>query len=221
MLKITLCHNGQKDELLVPEQMSIYDILKEKDLVAMPFDTVILDGKEITFKDLDKNVIELGFTDRDALNLSLNENPPWVTGNEETSFYAVQDPSPRVLIVGCACVIFSAFTPDQLRGLQCILPEALTVRDAQGAPVFAISLDPASPGSLTKDGAVFSAHPSSRGNATITILIDPKVEDPYQKVCESLGPALLRLMDLEESLKARLPEVEDIRDRLDNAISLG
>ena len=108
MLKITLCHKGKKEDLLVPEQMSIYDILKEKDLVAMPFDTVILDGKEIAFKDLDKNVIELGFADRDVLNLSLNENPPWVTGNEETSFYAVQDPSPRVLIVGCACVIFSA-----------------------------------------------------------------------------------------------------------------
>lgn len=219
MLKITLCHKGKKEVLLVPETKTINEILKEKDLVALPFDSVVLDGIAIPFKDLDKNVIELGFSDRDALNLSLNENPPWVNGSDDPFAFPAEQFS-RVLVVGCACVIFSAFTPDELRDLQRFLPDALTARDAQGA-VFAISLDPSSPGSLTKDGAVFSAHPSSRGKATITILIDPEVDDPYQKVCESLGPALLRLMDLEKSLKARLPEMEEIQVRLNDAITLG
>ncbi len=86
------------------------------------------------------------------------------------------------------------------------MPEALTMRDESGDPVFAIALDEKSPGSLTKYGAVFSKKATKQGNATITIIIDPDCDDTEEAVRETIGSAIVKLVDMEEYLMTKMSE---------------
>lgn len=56
-------------------------------------------------------------------------------------------------------------------------------------------------------------------NPTITILIDPDCDDPEEAVRNSLGPAILNLVDMEESLTTRYHELQERKDLLNLHIS--
>ncbi len=117
---------------------------------------------------------------------------------------------PTVLIAGAACIVFSCFTPDEIRLFKTFRPEALQMKDADTKePVFTMDLDEdGGPGSIKEDGAVFSEVSSADGKATITVLIDPSAKNRTELVEEKIGGALKRLMYLQEMLKKQLPEVK-------------
>ena len=219
MVKITLNNKGKKVSLLVPEQKPIKDVLKELEVDVTPFDSVTLHGKKLSPDDLDKNILDLGLGDQTDMDLVIADDVPWVTDDNPAAGGSVVYP-PKAKIIGCACIIASAFTVDELRDFQRYMPEALTKRDEKGEPIFAISLDETSPGSLNKYGATFSRKATKAGNATITNLLDPECDDMEDMVRDQLGSAILRLVDMEEYLMKKFSELHGRKEMLDLHISV-
>lgn len=182
MVKLTLKHDDCQERLLVPEQRSIREILAEAHIPFSADDSILMNGRRLQPKDLDKNILDMDLLSAGDLLLEVVADLPWKT---EVSSPFDSDPEieassvcqPKVHIIGCACVVFSAFTPDQLSDFQRYMPEALTLRDDRGEPVFAMALEEKSPGSLNEYGAVFSGKAAASGNATTVM--------PYKLVCGS------------------------------------
>ena len=93
------------------------------------------------------------------------------------------------------------------------------MQDEHGDPIFAISLDETSPGSLNDYGAVFSTKTNKHGHATITIVIDPECEDTEKLVRESLGSSILRLIRMEQHLLMKQPELNEKKSLLADHIT--
>ena len=110
----------------------------------------------------------------------------------------------KVIVMGCACVVISSLEPEQIERYDKFAPEALTMDG------FTISLDEEQPGCLNSDGATYSKTKSADGKATITILLDPAVEDKGELVQEKIGPMLLKLDELEKQI---LERNDDFREK--------
>jgi len=219
MIKITLKYGEKEKKLLAPEMQSVSDFLKDAAVDFSGGDGVIVSDRLLSGDELNKSFIELGLTESE-LTVKIEYDLPWVNVNpEEIPQGSVVYP-PKAQIIGCACNIFSAFSPDELRDFQHYLPEALVKRDAKGDPVFAISLDEKSPGSLNEYGAVFSTKTTKSGNAVITILIDPECDDPEEAVRETLGKGIINLVEQEEYLMTRNKDLEEKKSLLNEYISL-
>ena len=96
----------------------------------------------------------------------------------------------KVMIIGCACIIISSLTPEDIDRVRLYEPKALTLtRD--GEPCFSIDIGPG-PGSITGSNAVYSRATAAGGKATITILLDPEMEDMTIAVSDKIGPSLLK-----------------------------
>lgn len=219
MIKVTLKYAGNEKKVLAPEMQKIRDLLKEAGIDFSEDDRVIIGGRQLSGDEIDQNFIELGLAESSELALQIEYDLPWESesSNEVPAGSVVYPPKAR--IIGCACIIFSVFTPDELRDFQRYLPEALVKRDEKGEPVFAISLDESSAGSLNQYGAVFSRKAVKSGEATITILIDPDCDDPEEAVRASIGSAILSLVDMEEYLMTRRHELEERKELLNLHIS--
>ena len=220
MIKITLKYGENEKKMLVPEQKKVIEFLKEAEIKFSAEDGVFINEELLSGEDINKNLLELGYGDSSEPTIKIEYDLPWETGYSQEEPHGSVVYPPKVRVIGCACIIFSAFTPDELRDLQRYIPDAMTMRSESGEPVFAISLDEASPGSLNKYGAVFSKRTTSSGNATITILIDPECDDPEEAVRESLGSAILNLVDMEEKLMKRMNELEQKKNLLNEHIAV-
>ena len=219
MIKITLKNGEKEKKILVPEMQKVRDFLKDADVDFSSDDGVIVGERLLTGDEIDQNFIDLGLADSSELTVRIEYDLPWKTDYPKD---VPQDPviyPPKALVIGCACIIFSEFTPDELRDFQRYLPEALVRRDAKGEPVFAISLDEKSPGSLNEYGAVFSTKTNKAGNAVITIIIDPECDDPEEAVRKTLGPAILSLIEQEKYLITQHGKLEEKKDLLNEYIS--
>ena len=113
----------------------------------------------------------------------------------------------RALIMGCACVIRSRLTPEQIEKFCIYHPEALELKDEDGEVLFSIDVGDGG-GCLTQEGALFSRVTTADGKATITILTDPECENRREAVLGTVGPGLALLDVLEDRLLAMLPDLE-------------
>ena len=219
MIKITLKYGDKEKKVLVPEMQKVGDFLKDAGVDLSEDDGVIVGDRLLSGDELDKSFIELGLAESSELNVKIEYDLPWATGkSEEIPQGSVVYP-PKAQIIGCACFIFSAFSPDELRDFQRYLPEALVRRDEKGEPVFAISLDEKSAGSMNEYGAVFSTKSTKSGNAVITILIDPECDDPEEAVRQSLGKGIINLVEQEEYLMTQRGKLEEKKETLNGYIS--
>ncbi len=114
----------------------------------------------------------------------------------------------RAVVMGCACVIFSSLTPDEIKRFKALHPEALKMEKEKAGASFYIDLDDG-PGKLVPEGAVYSRITSDAGKATITIVIDPDVDDPLHLTREKLAGPLMNLIELEKHLTELLPQLEE------------
>ena len=114
----------------------------------------------------------------------------------------------RVLVAGCACVVTSLLTYDEIERYKRLHPEALSLVDEDGNPVFTIDVSDGS-GLLVKDRAEFSRMKSADGKATITILLDPEIEDREDAVRKSICPCLNSLNELEKQLLEKLDKLNE------------
>lgn len=216
MVKLTLNYMGKNTTLLVPEEKPIRDILKE-DAKCPDCSWVFLDGVGINPDEYDRNILQMGYTPESEPVLAVVERAPW-EGGKDNGDSPEAAPAPRVRILGCACIIRSDFTPEELRDFKRYLPEALTMYGDNNEPVFAIALVEDSSGSLTEYGAVFSRKTNSDGKALMTILIDPDCDDAKETIRQHLGSSLLRLMEMEKQLKSKVAEMQRRKEALDKCI---
>ncbi len=125
----------------------------------------------------------------------------------------------RAVVVGCACVVFSRLTIEELKNYKNYHPEALKMvdEDDKSKVVFTIDIDEG-PGHIFQDEAVFGDAETPDGHATITVLIDPAAEDKPGLIREKFGIALLRLEELEEQLISRMDDLNEEVQKIDGMI---
>lgn len=126
----------------------------------------------------------------------------------------------KVIVAGCACVVFSELTPEEIERFKRYQPDALTMCDESNPEnTFTMDIDDG-PGKLEDSTAVFSRTKSVEGKATITILLDPEEEDKPAMVRQNLGPALIRLRELESALLSRMDGLADAEKKVNAMLTL-
>ena len=123
----------------------------------------------------------------------------------------------RAVVRGCACVITSRLTVEEIENYKHYHPDALTMVDEDDKAVFSIDIDE-NPGSLEDRKAVYSNTKTPDGKATITIVLDPDAEDKAELVRKHLGAALLRLEKLEDSLLSKTDDLKEEMRKIDRMI---
>ena len=116
----------------------------------------------------------------------------------------------KAIVIGCACVVVSELTPDEIEGFKQFRPEDL--RMEQNGEDFRLSIDHG-PGHLESEEAVFSYAKSADGKATITLLVDPDEENKMKLIQEQIGPAMLKLERMEKVLLEKREFVTETRQR--------
>jgi len=126
----------------------------------------------------------------------------------------------KAVVVGCACVVFSDLTPEQIESFKSYQPHALTMSDENSLEeIFSLDIDDG-PGHLEDDGAVYSRTKSAEGKATMTILVDPEHEDKLTVVQNELGRALLKLQKMEQMLLGKLDSLAETEEKAKSLITL-
>lgn len=126
----------------------------------------------------------------------------------------------KALVAGCACVVFSVLTPEEIDRFKQYQPEALKLIDEKNPEdVFTLDIDDG-PGHLGETEAVYSRAKSANGNATITILLDPEEENKLEMVQEKIGRKLIKLQKLEEKLTECVDDIAEVENRANSLISL-
>ena len=123
----------------------------------------------------------------------------------------------KALVMGCACVVVSSLTPQEIDRFNRYDPDALVLRQ-EGEPVFSIRMDDG-PGSLLEDAANYSRTVSADGKATITILLDPDAEDKAALVRKNVGASLLKLDELEKQIAGRIEHLQEMETAAGSLIS--
>lgn len=196
MIKVTLVSNNPRISDIVAETMTVRQVL-EKHNVGYTNATVSVDGFSLSLGDLDKSLAQLGLTEKTTIAALANK-----------------DNACQAVIVGSSCVIKSTLTPEEIKQLKKLHPEALLMSDENGEPVFAIDIDDENPGSINSFGACFGNATSADGKATITILLDPTSENTTDLVYEKLGAALANLDDMETQLAEAIPTLAEEEARV-------
>lgn len=127
--------------------------------------------------------------------------------------------SGRAVVMGCACVITSKLTCEQIENFRRYHPEALVMRGEDSSEVvFTMDIDDG-PGSISREKAVYSRTKTPDGKATITVILDPEIEDKVETVRDKLGPALLLLEELERQMLEMVEPIQEEIAKLDGMIS--
>lgn len=124
----------------------------------------------------------------------------------------------RAVVMGCACVVTSRLTVEQIENFKYYMPEMLTMVDEDGKPVFTVDIGD-EPGCLEENKAVYSNTKTPDGKATITILIDPDEEDKPGVIRKYFGVALLRLEEFEQRMLSNLDDLSEVIRKVDGLIS--
>ena len=125
----------------------------------------------------------------------------------------------RAVIMGCACVITSRFTVEELESFRNYLPDALVLKNDEDEEIYRIGLEEEfNGGKILDDLTSYSKTKAPGGKATVTVLIDPEDDDKAEAIRIAFGAALLRLEELEEQMLSRLEELKEKIGEIDGLI---
>lgn len=190
MVKITLITNNPRVVDIVSENTTVREFLENHD-VNYGMATTSLDGVPLNTSGLDATFADHEVTDRAVI-----------------SVMAHKDNGAQAFIMGSSCVIKSRLSPEQIGLVKKYHPEKLCLYNEEGEALFKIDVDGTSPGSINKNGACFGNATTPEGKATITIVLDPAVEDTVELVRDKLGYALTCLKTMESKILEVIPEIE-------------
>ena len=193
MIQVTLSTNEPRIYDIVPETMTVRQLL-EKHSVSYANAQTSIDGFTLQLGQMDTPLGELLGGNADRCTVSC-------FGNKDNGAQAV--------IAGASCIIKSRLTPDEIKRVKKLHPEAMTMVDEEGKPVFAIDINDETPGSINNFGACFGAATSSDGKATITVNVQPDVENMEDFVYEKIGKALSCLSELEDGIVEAMPQMDE------------
>lgn len=127
----------------------------------------------------------------------------------------------RATLLGCACVVTSRLTVEQLEKYSKYHPESLRLtEEGSGKVLYEISLDDG-PGWVYKENAAYSRTQTPDGKATITIVIDPAVKDKVEKLRSHIGRPMLYINEIENRLLEKAADLDVELQEIDAAIQLG
>lgn len=202
MIKVTLVSNNPRKTVIVPATRTVRQILADNQ-ISLNNAMVSIDGMTLgSPAELDKPLME--HTQREETIISVNVN---------------KDNAAQAVVMGSACMIKSTLTPEEIKNIKKLRPELLEMVDENGEPVFTVDIDETTPGSLNKYGACFGNAPSEDGKATITVVLDPSVEDTVKLVEECFGRALLMLEEMEAGIAEELPNLREEERRIHSMIT--
>jgi len=196
MIKVTIVSNNPRVTDIVSENKTVRQVLEEHD-VNYANAAVSMDGFTLQLGDLDKTLAQHGITEKTTISALANK-----------------DNAAQATIVGSSCVVKSTLTPEEIKQLKKLHPEALTMTDEDGEPVFAIDIDEETPGSINNVGACFGRATSADGKATITVVLDPAADNAVDLVYEKLGKALAYLDDMETQIAEVIPTLAEEEARV-------
>jgi len=125
----------------------------------------------------------------------------------------------RAVIMGCACVVTSRFTVEELENFANYLPDALVLKDDSEEELYKIEVqEEVSGGCIQEDHICYSRAKVPGGKATVTVLIDPEEDDKAEAIRNVFGAALLRLEELEEQMLSRKEELKEKIGEIDRLI---
>lgn len=109
-----------------------------------------------------------------------------------------------------AVVVTSTLKKEQILKLAKYKPDALVLKGGEDGQdeVFKIGLTDKNPGQINSFSAVFGGT-STDGYATLTMALPPIEGDVKTKVAELIGPAILNLNKVEETIPGVLAELDE------------
>lgn len=126
----------------------------------------------------------------------------------------------KIVVAGEAVVITSTMRLDELRTIKKYRPEALCLKDEEGEPIFCIGVTTGA-GAIGKYGAEFGAEGhGDEPKACITMVCPGISGDVKEAVSELIGPAILRLNEIEDTLPAVLEEIVAEKAAIEGTISV-
>lgn len=120
----------------------------------------------------------------------------------------------KIKVIGEAAVVVSQLKLDEIKKVAKYRPDALTLRadDEKKSPIFKIGVSSNRMGEIGAFGASFGA---ADGDGFAVITVAPLAldgEDVKEAVAEKIGPAILHLNKLEESLPGVIDEINGEHD---------
>jgi hypothetical protein len=166
------------------------------------------------------NTIEGTKIDPAGMNKTLAE---WDVGDEcRLSSIVKIDNAASVEINGAAVVVTSGVKLEDWKRIEKYAPELLKIVDAETDDVlFKVKTSCNGGGTINKNGVCFGpeAYANSEGYATITILLDPEVEDKKAAVKEMFGSALIDLNSIEKEAPDVLKDIAEKEAEIDSLIT--
>ena len=114
----------------------------------------------------------------------------------------------RMVVAGCAGIIYSSLTLQELEWIREYHPDMLKYTEDDGT-AFELCFGEESPGTLNPDKADFGNRVSPDGYPQVTVLIDPEIDNTLEAVMDRLGEPLIRLSLLEKRLLPLLRRSSD------------
>ena len=202
MIKLKVITMSGIETLMVTKDKTIKEILDENE-ITYAGRTMTLDGYNLTATELGSTLDEMGVGDKATIGISAkSENAATAT------------------VIGNAIVVTSALKREELETIKKYRPKALTLfekdEDEKKLPVFAIALTKATSGEIDKNGAVFGELTDDEGHARLTMTFGPELEK--QDLIDKIGPAILKLNELEQVLAGQLTEIAADKEAATGAI---
>ena len=198
MIKVNLRTTAETAKVLfASERESVQDILSANG-IAQPSEVLVrMDSSRFSLDNVNVPIRELMNNGEVCVDVTVSAEP------QEEAAESLILPFPetgRIIRFGCAALVVSAFSPDELKQIKARFPEALQLKDDAGHSVFNIDICDDGPGHLDDDHAVFSTVRSGNGKATITVLIDPDADDKTATLRKTVGDGVERLLCLEAQI---------------------
>ena len=192
MVKLTLITNAGAVARgdIVPNTMTLRQVY-EKYGVNYESCTNMVDSVPVRMGDMDKTLDQLGVKDTVRM-----------------SSIVKADNAAEIIITGSAAVVKSAYKLADWKKVLKYNPDFGLFDEDSGEPIFKAFVEEG-PGAMDNLGIMFSEIPTAEGYACATIVLDPTEEDKETLVKESLGNALLNLINLEEGMTGALDEAAE------------
>ena len=202
MIKVTIITTGGRTSDIFEESKTPKEILESLQ-VDYTCATNTLDGVKLDVSGMNKSLRDLG-----------------VTKDCRLSSIVKIDNNANVVVAGHAAILTSAAKREDLVRILAFDPDALTLYDDEtDEPVFKVSVDDG-PGSANENGVLFGSSVDQEGHAQVTVLLDPEEEDKLSMVRESLGSAILNLIQIEEDVPEILKSIEKKEAEINEHITL-
>lgn len=204
MIKVTIGNNLSRNSVIIDENTTLRTAL-ENNNIDYSVGMTSLDGSTLGAGDLDKTFADFGITEKCYL---LN--------------VVKADNAAAIKIAGAACIIESAFTPDQIKLLSKFRPKALALYEGEGhkEEVFRVGIAAKGMGSINSVGASFGTQVSQTGKATITMMVPEGTADAKKWAADTVGVAILNLNKVEAQFEAALAEVTSEQQRVNETITV-